>query len=225
MREVLVDYPTYAQLGYGAIVVLIVVFAPTGLAGLPVPACPGVCADAGAADSRRRRRWSRSSRSRRPLRPLRAAATSSAGRLRRGPLLTCDSITMHFRGLKALDDVSLTVAAGEIRGIVGPNGSGKTTLFNVVSGLYRPTGGRVALAGAGDHRRPRRTGWPSSGVARTFQNLRLFGDLTVRDNVLVALDRTRTWSSWRYVVCGRWASGGTTASCGAGPTTCSTASG
>ena len=50
---------------------------------------------------------------------------------------------MQFRGLKALQDVSLAVAAGEIRGIVGPNGSGKTTLFNVVSGLYRPTAGRV----------------------------------------------------------------------------------
>jgi branched-chain amino acid transport system permease protein len=105
---------------------------------------------------------------------------------------------MQFRGLRALDDVSLTVAPGEIRGIVGPNGSGKTTLFNVVSGLYRPTAGRVRFAGADvTNRRPYRLS--AAGMARTFQNLRLFGDLTVRENVLVALDRSRTRSIWRYL--------------------------
>ena len=82
--------------------------------------------------------------------------------------------------------------------MVGPNGSGKTTLFNVISGLYRPSAGRVALdgriiSGARPYRISR------LGVARTFQHLRLFGDLTVRENLLVALDRTRSWWSWRYV--------------------------
>jgi branched-chain amino acid transport system permease protein len=63
------------------------------------------------------------------------------------PVMRVEDIRMNFRGLKTLQDVSLEVAPGEIRGIVGPNGSGKTTLFNVVSGLYRPTAGRVYLAG------------------------------------------------------------------------------
>jgi len=93
--------------------------------------------------------------------------------------------------------VSMTVAAGEIRGIVGPNGSGKTTLFNVVSGLYRPTSGRVYLddentTAARPYALARR------GVARTFQNLRLFPQLSVRENVLVALDQTSVASNWRY---------------------------
>jgi branched-chain amino acid transport system permease protein len=95
--------------------------------------------------------------------------------------------------------VSLIVPAGEIRGIVGPNGSGKTTLFNVISGLYRPTAGRVRFAGRDVTSRASYT-LSRAGMARTFQNLRLFGDLTVRENVLVALDRTRTASSWRYLL-------------------------
>jgi branched-chain amino acid transport system permease protein len=105
---------------------------------------------------------------------------------------------MRFRGLVALNDVSLAVRSSEILGIVGPNGSGKTTLFNVISGLYRPSGGRVTLggrvlSGVRSHR------VSQLGVARTFQHLRLFRNLTVSDNVLVSLDRTRTWWSWRYM--------------------------
>jgi branched-chain amino acid transport system permease protein len=95
--------------------------------------------------------------------------------------------------------VSLTVNRGEIRGIVGPNGSGKTTLFNVVSGFYRASGGQVALAGRTvSGARPYRLSL--LGLARTFQNLRLFADLTVKDNMLVALDRTRAHAIWRYVL-------------------------
>jgi len=91
------------------------------------------------------------------------------------------------------------VEAGEIRGIVGPNGSGKTTLFNVISGLYKPTSGTVrftgrAVTGARSYR------LAQAGIARTFQNLRLFGALSVRENLLVALDHTRTLSAWRYVL-------------------------
>jgi branched-chain amino acid transport system permease protein len=113
-------------------------------------------------------------------------------------LLEVSRLVRRFRGLTALDDVSLTVRAGEILGIVGPNGSGKTTLFNVISGFYRPHGGSVRLSGrAISGARPSQVS--RLGVARTFQHLRLFGNLTVADNMLVALDRSRTWWSWRYL--------------------------
>jgi len=99
----------------------------------------------------------------------------------------------------AVDGVSLSVRHGEILGVVGPNGSGKTTLFNVISGLDRPSSGRVQLDGRViSGLRPYRIS--RLGVARTFQHLRLFRDLTVRENLLVTLDQTRTAWSWRYVV-------------------------
>jgi branched-chain amino acid transport system permease protein len=191
VRELLVDYPTYAQVAYGSVVVLTVVFAPTGLAGLPVRV-RGLL---------RRLGWYRAAGSTTPaaLGPFQPYDAGPAAPAAPDTILRVEAVSMYFRGLKALHEVSLTIDAGEIRGIVGPNGSGKTTLFNVVSGLYRPTGGRVVFAdrdltGA----RPYRLA--QAGVARTFQNLRLFPALTVRDNVLVALDRSRIRGSWRYAV-------------------------
>ncbi|KUL25219.1 branched-chain amino acid ABC transporter ATP-binding protein/permease [Actinoplanes awajinensis] len=187
VREWLSDHPTIAQLAYGSVVVLVVVFAPTGLAGLP-ERLRGL---------RRRRGQSGTAARLAPFRPYPAPAEPPAGAGE--PILTVAGVTMQFRGLKALDDVSLTVAHGEIRGVVGPNGSGKTTLFNVISGLYRPTGGRVAFLGedmtaSSPYRLAR------AGMSRTFQNLRLFGDLTVEENILVALDRSRTLGAWRYLL-------------------------
>ncbi|WP_141585175.1 ATP-binding cassette domain-containing protein [Actinomadura sp. WMMA1423] len=188
IRERLVDYPTYAQLGFGVVVVLMVVFAPTGLAGIPARVRTMV-------DRRRGRTAERTALG--PFRPYRPAegGTGPDGE----PVLEIREIAKHFRGLKALKDVSLTVRRGEIRGIVGPNGSGKTTLFNVISGFYRPSGGRVLLDGrVVSGSRPYRLSM--LGVARTFQNLRLFGELSVRDNLLVALDRSRTRAIWRYAL-------------------------
>jgi branched-chain amino acid transport system permease protein len=186
VREALVDHPTIAQIAYGSVVVLVVVFAPTGLAGLP--------ARARAAFTRRRRPQGVSAQ----LKPFQPYASKDV-RPDAQTILRADRVTMQFRGLKALDQVSLTVSSAEIRGIVGPNGSGKTTLFNVISGLYRPTGGRVEfrgtdMTGHAPYRLAR------AGMSRTFQNLRLFGDLSVEENILVALDRSRTRQSWRYVV-------------------------
>ncbi|MDN3357524.1 branched-chain amino acid ABC transporter ATP-binding protein/permease [Actinomadura sp. DC4] len=187
VREQLVDYPTYAQLGFGVVVVLMVVFAPTGLAGIPARV-RGVL---------ERRRGSSERAALRPFQPYEAA--ERAGEEDGPPMLEVREVSKHFRGLRALKDVSLTVNPGEIRGIVGPNGSGKTTLFNVVSGFYRASGGRIALAGRTvSGVRPYRLSL--LGLARTFQNLRLFADLTVKDNVLVALDRTRAHAIWRYVL-------------------------
>jgi branched-chain amino acid transport system permease protein len=186
VRELLVDHPTVAQIGYGAVVVLVVVFAPTGLAGLPRRIRDQV--------DRRRGRTGSAAR----LQPFQPYENTAAEETDKSPILQVEQVTMRFRGLKALDEVSLTVVPGEIRGIVGPNGSGKTTLFNVISGLYRPSGGRVQFRGQNAGLAPYRLA--RAGMSRTFQNLRLFGDLTVEENVLVAVDRTATWQSWRYLL-------------------------
>ncbi|TCO50373.1 branched-chain amino acid transport system permease protein [Kribbella antiqua] len=178
VREALLDVSAFAQLGYGIVVVLVVVFFPKGLAGLP-------------AQVFRRKTGERPRLS--PFVPYDEVPPADAR-----SVLEIDQVTKRFKGLVALQDVSLSVPARQIRGIVGPNGSGKTTLFNVISGFYTATAGRVRLDGASvGGLAPYRLSL--KGVARTFQNLRLFEDLTVRDNILVALDRTRTSWIWRYL--------------------------
>ena len=113
-------------------------------------------------------------------------------------LLRTEGVRKAYGGVHALDSCTVEVDEGSVSGLIGPNGSGKTTLFNVISGLYRPSSGRVQLDGRViSGLRPYRIS--RLGVARTFQHLRLFRDLTVRENLLVTLDRTRTWWSWRYV--------------------------
>jgi branched-chain amino acid transport system ATP-binding protein len=99
-------------------------------------------------------------------------------------LLTVDRVTRRFGGVVAVDGVSLDVAEGEIVGLIGPNGAGKTTLFNLITRLYRPDLGEIALDGESllrtpPHRVVRR------GVARTFQNVELFSSMTVLEHVLV----------------------------------------
>ena len=101
--------------------------------------------------------------------------------------LEIKSVTKRFKGLVALNNVSLDVREGAIHGIVGPNGSGKTTLFNIATGVYGPSKGSITLYGS------RISGRPAYrvarlGVARTFQGVRLFRSLTVRENIMLALD-------------------------------------
>ncbi len=182
VREALVDFSIYAQLGYGSVVVLMVVFAPTGLAGLPQRIR--------AAIQRRRHREAAVLKAFRPYEPVTDKASGS---------LEISGISKQFRGLRALDGVTLSVEPGEIRGIVGPNGSGKTTLFNVISGIYTASGGTATFNGRPlVGRRPHQLS--HQGMSRTFQNLRLFGQMTVEENLLVALDRTPMRAAWRYVV-------------------------
>jgi len=109
------------------------------------------------------------------------------------PCLVLEHVSRDFGGLKAVDDVTLTVHAGERRVVIGPNGAGKTTLFNLISGELRATAGHIRLFGAdvtrlGPSRRAAR------GIARTFQITRIFPNLTVLENVLLAceaLDRRK----------------------------------
>jgi branched-chain amino acid transport system permease protein len=186
VQQELINLAAYAQLGYGLVVVLVVVFAPAGLVGIPGRL---------AVRFRRWRGHTGTSAALEPFKQLPAAAPASPPG---ATLLEVSHLVRRFRGLTALDDVSLTVRAGEILGIVGPNGSGKTTLFNVISGFYRPQGGSISLNGQLiSGARPSQVS--HLGVARTFQHLRLFGNLTVTDNMLVSLDGTRTWWSWRYL--------------------------
>lgn len=101
-------------------------------------------------------------------------------------MLVVDAVSMHFGGVKALDDVSLALAPGEVVGVIGPNGSGKSTLINVMTGFYRPTHGAVTLDDssiAGLKPEVIR----SRGVVRTFQNLRLVNEMTVLENAVAGL--------------------------------------
>ncbi len=105
------------------------------------------------------------------------------------PLLNVGRVVMQFGGLKALGGVDLTVKPGTIHGLIGPNGSGKSTMMNVLTGIYTPTAGEVkfenhSLAGL---KSPQIA---ALGVARTFQNVQLFGELTLTENVLVGLQHT-----------------------------------
>ena len=100
------------------------------------------------------------------------------------PLLQATGIILHFRGVAALSDVSLSVLPRTIHAIVGPNGAGKTSLLNCISGVYRPQRGTVRFDGQDVTRLPpsRRT---ALGIARTFQNIALFKGMTVLDNLLI----------------------------------------
>ena len=110
---------------------------------------------------------------------------ASASRATTGSLLELRALHKRFGGLKALDGVSLTIARGEVFGLIGPNGSGKTTLLNIVTGIYRSDSGSVILDGVAIQDQPS-FAIARSGIARTFQNINLVDDMSVLDNVAVA---------------------------------------
>ena len=101
-------------------------------------------------------------------------------------MLKVNNITKTFGGLTALEDVSLSVCRGSITGIIGPNGAGKTTLFNIITGLYTQSAGEVFLEGKNISYFPPET-LAGLGLVRTFQNVELFGQMTVWENVMVGL--------------------------------------
>src|SRR3977135_2415944 len=135
---------------------------------------------------------------------------------RPAPVLRVEHLSMRFGGLVAVDDLSFSAARGDITALIGPNGAGKTTVFNCITGFYKPTEGRIALA-HGDtmwdevetltdrgtpalrrrddalslrERMPDYLVTQQAHVARTFQNIRLFTGMTVFENMLVAQHNT-----------------------------------
>ncbi len=101
-------------------------------------------------------------------------------------LLAVDELSKHFGGVKAVNGVSFTLKEGEILALIGPNGAGKTTCFNLINGLIPPTAGRLTLAGRDiTHLPPYRRA--SLGLARTFQNIQLFGGMSVLENVMAGM--------------------------------------
>jgi branched-chain amino acid transport system ATP-binding protein len=100
------------------------------------------------------------------------------------PLLEIEGIRLAFAGLKAIDDVSLTVHSGELFAIIGPNGAGKTSIFNCVSGVYHPQEGSIRFEGR-DLLGMKPNKIAALGIARTFQNIELFPQLTVLDNLML----------------------------------------
>ena len=105
------------------------------------------------------------------------------------PILEVKNLTMDFGGLRALDSLNLDVVEGEIAALIGPNGAGKTTFFNCITGLHAPTKGDMYIAAPGK-KRERLNGLKPNhvtkrGLARTFQNIRLFQNMTVLENVMI----------------------------------------
>ena len=106
------------------------------------------------------------------------------------PLLQLERVTIRFGGLTAVSELDLQIGACELVGLIGPNGAGKTTVFNLVTGVYRPTSGTITFDGRRTRELPPH-GIAKLGIARTFQNIRLFGSMTVFDNVRAAVQLHR----------------------------------
>jgi branched-chain amino acid transport system ATP-binding protein len=124
-----------------------------------------------------------------------AAASPTQRKTAGETLLELDGVSISFGGLRAVDRLSFGVQRGQIVALIGPNGAGKTTVFNLITGVYRPTGGCIRwrgedVTGLASHR------IAQLGIRRTFQTIRLFADMTVLDNVMAGLHlqiRQRWW--------------------------------
>ena len=115
------------------------------------------------------------------------------------PVLKAQHLSIQFGGLKAVDDFNMEIGESELVGLIGPNGAGKTTVFNLITGVYKPTEGSFYLCGE------RMDGKKTyqivhAGIARTFQNIRLFNTMTVEDNVKVGLHNQERYSGFEGVL-------------------------
>ena len=113
-------------------------------------------------------------------------------------LLKTTNLGISFGGLRAVDDVNMEIKDGELIGLIGPNGAGKTTIFNLLTGVYKPTDGDISLNGISINKKntPQIV---ALGVARTFQNIRLFKKLSVLDNVKMALNSSMNYNTFEAI--------------------------
>ena len=116
----------------------------------------------------------------------------------KSPILECVNLGIQFGGLKAVDDFNLTIGRTEIAGLIGPNGAGKTTVFNLLTKVYQPTHGTILLDGKDTHGMNTMQ-VNKAGIARTFQNIRLFDAMTVEDNVKTGMENEMTYSLWNGI--------------------------
>ena len=113
--------------------------------------------------------------------------------LDKSPVLECINLGITFGGLKAVENFNIALGRTEISGLIGPNGAGKTTVFNLLTKVYQPTEGSILLEGK-DTQGLTTAQVNQAGIARTFQNIRLFPNLSVEDNVKVAMDAQMKYS-------------------------------
>ncbi len=121
-----------------------------------------------------------------PLVPMPSEAYIPQRDLDKNPILECRRLSINFGGLMAVDDFNLIIGRTEIAGLIGPNGAGKTTVFNLLTKVYQPTKGTILLNGKDTHDM-NTIQVSKAGVARTFQNIRLFNNLSVEDNVKLGM--------------------------------------
>ena len=113
----------------------------------------------------------------------------------KSPILECINLGIQFGGLKAVDDFNLTIGRTEIAGLIGPNGAGKTTVFNLLTKVYQPTHGTILLDGKDTHGMNAMQ-VNKAGIARTFQNIRLFNAMSVEDNVKTGMENQFSYGMW-----------------------------
>lgn len=127
--------------------------------------------------------------------PLPSSAIIPERDLDKTPILECSHLGIDFGGLRAVDDFNLTIGRTEIAGLIGPNGAGKTTVFNLLTKVYPQTRGTISLDG---YDTAGKTTYQINrmGIARTFQNIRLFNNLSVEDNVKIGLHNQEPYSAF-----------------------------
>jgi branched-chain amino acid transport system permease protein len=213
LRDGLVFLKNFAQLPNilnGLALMLVIIFMPGGLSSLfgrgssirlPRTGSTAAGSAAGAAAAGGANSSDGSGRAPENRLAGKAAESPSSGQTearREAPLLSLVGLSRSFGGVAALDDVGFDVEEGKIYGLIGPNGAGKTTLINAVSGIFRPSAGKIiwegrAIQGRSAHRVAK------AGIARTYQNIQLFGEMSVLENVVVGRHiriRTSLAATW-----------------------------
>jgi len=116
----------------------------------------------------------------------------------KSPILECQHLGIDFGGLTAVNEFNMAIGRTEIAGLIGPNGAGKTTVFNLLTKVYQPTRGTILLDGIDTHNMDT-IHVNRAGIARTFQNIRLFGNLSVEDNVKLGLHNHIRYGMWKGI--------------------------